>query len=99
MPTTPQLSAITVAADGSAFGVDAQGRLYAQVESLPTDAGDWQLTTWGVPLARVSATSGQDVWGITAQHAVYRFQGLAFASNQVSGAQLDRVGAAADGTV
>jgi hypothetical protein len=96
--STPILSDISAASDGSAVGADAHGLNYKMTSLQPADSGTWESLTSSVALTHVAAASASDVWGVTSTGAVYRSQGTTWDPQPVAGT-LNQLSAADDGTV
>ena len=98
MSSTPILSDISAASDGSAVGADAHGLNYKMTSLQPADSGTWEPLTSSVALTDVAAASAGDVWGVTSTGAVYRSQGMTWDPQPIAGT-LTQLSAADDGTV
>src|SRR5690554_4049768 len=88
MPVPGALKHVSVAADGTVWGVNAADQIYRR------DGNAW--TRISGALKQVSVGSASQVWGVNAADKIYRWNGSSW--TQVSGA-LKHVSVAADGTV
>jgi Tectonin domain/Ricin-type beta-trefoil lectin domain-like len=99
MTAAPAFVAVSGGSDGSAYAVDAGGVVYQLTSQEPGSGSTWTALTSPAALTQVAVTNAGDVWGVTAEGAVYRSQGQSWEPILVPGQELDHVDAAADGTV
>jgi virginiamycin B lyase len=87
------LAQISVGADGTAWGVNAQQQIY-QYDST---SNSWA----NVPgsLSQISVGNAANVWGVNAEQQVYRYDASIPGWDLIAGASLTQIAVAFDGTV